>query len=218
MGWPRRVPPLPSQVMDRQGKRLGTVYLGQMPEPGQGTLTDHLSSLLREILSRVDSQGLRLVYISDEGHHPSTYYHRVLKKMTDPRRPWRRLEWIRIVDFYHACQYVQQLADAIFGAGPEAQKWAKEMRRVLKTKGRWGGAGVKVGVGTAARTRSMWAHQGVRQSLCLPQKAQFVDALRHVSAPEIAFRIRDYRGRVQDRLYPAASSALACPGRSQAAR
>jgi hypothetical protein len=121
-------------VMDRQGKRLGTVYLGQMPEPGQGTLTDHLSGLLREILSRVDSQGLRLVYISDEGHHPSTYYHRVLKKMTDPRRPWRHLEWIRIVDFYHACQYIQQLADAIFGAGPEAQKWAKEMRRVLKTK------------------------------------------------------------------------------------
>jgi hypothetical protein len=29
---------------------------------------------------------------------------------------------------------VEQLADAIFGAGPEAQGWAKEMRRVLKTK------------------------------------------------------------------------------------
>ena len=121
-------------VLDRQGKRLGTVYLGQMPESAQGTLTDHLSALLREILSRVDSQGLRLVYISDEGHHPSTYYHRVLKKMSDPRRPWRCLEWIRIVDFYHACQYLQQLADTIFGAGAEAQKWAKEMRRVLQTK------------------------------------------------------------------------------------
>jgi len=121
-------------VMGRQGKRLGTVYLGQMPESGQGTLSDHLSGLLREILSRVDSQGLRLVYISDEGHHPSTYYHRVLKKMTDPRRPWRHLEWIRIVDFYHACQYVQQLADAIFGAGPQAQSWAKTMRHMLKTK------------------------------------------------------------------------------------
>jgi hypothetical protein len=121
-------------VLDRQGKRLGTVYLGQMPESGQGTLTDQLSALLREILSRVDSQGIRLAYISDEGYHPSTYYHQVLKKMIDPRRPWRRLEWIRIVDFYHACQYIQQLADAIFGAGPEAQGWAKQMRHVLKTK------------------------------------------------------------------------------------
>jgi hypothetical protein len=54
--------------------------------------------------------------------------------MVDPRRPWRQLEWRRIVDFYHACQYVQQLADTIFGAGVEAQNWAKAMRHVLKTK------------------------------------------------------------------------------------
>jgi hypothetical protein len=121
-------------VLDRRGKRVGTVYLGQMPESGQGTLTDQLSGLLTAILTQVDSQSLRLVYVTDEGHHPSTYYHRVLKKMVDPRRPWRVLEWIRIVDFYHAGQYVQQLADAIFGAGDVAQSWAKEMRHVLKTK------------------------------------------------------------------------------------
>jgi hypothetical protein len=121
-------------VLDRRGKRLGTAYLGQMPESGQGTLTDQLSSLLQAILTQVDSQSLRLVYVSDEGHHPSTYYHRVLKKMVDPRRPWRVLEWVRIVDFYHACGYVQQLADTIFGAGDVAQNWAKAMRHVLKTK------------------------------------------------------------------------------------
>jgi hypothetical protein len=121
-------------VLDRQGKRLGTVYLGQMPESGQGTLTDHLSALLREILSRVDSQWRRLAYVTDEGYHPSDYYHRVRKQMSDPRRPWRRLEWIRIVDFYHACGYVQQLAEAIFGAGSAAQGWAKQMRQVLTTK------------------------------------------------------------------------------------
>jgi hypothetical protein len=54
--------------------------------------------------------------------------------MVDPRRPWRVLQWLRIVDFYHACQYVQQLADTIFGAGDGAQNWAQEMRHVLKTK------------------------------------------------------------------------------------
>jgi hypothetical protein len=121
-------------VLDRRGKRVGTVYLGQMPESGQGTITDQLSSLLKVILTQVDSHSLRLVYVSDEGHHPSTYYHQVLKQMVDPRRPWRQLEWRRIVDFYHACQYVQQLADTIFGAGVEAQNWAKAMRHVLKTK------------------------------------------------------------------------------------
>jgi hypothetical protein len=121
-------------VLDRRGKRVGTAYLGLMPESGQRTLTDQLTGLLQAILSRVDSQNLRLVYVSDEGHHPSTYYHQVLKQMVDPRRPWRRLAWLRIVDFYHVCGYVQQLADTIFGAGDAAQHWAKEMRHVLKTK------------------------------------------------------------------------------------
>jgi hypothetical protein len=121
-------------VFDRRGKRLGTIYLGHMPESGHGTLTAQLSALLRDILNRVDSQGLRVVYVTDEGYHPSDYDHSVLKKMTDPRRPWRRLEWRRIIDFYHACQYIQQLADAIFGVGSEAQRWAKQMRHVLKTK------------------------------------------------------------------------------------
>ena len=119
-------------VLDRSGKRVGTVYLGQMPEPGQGTLTQQLSDLLHDLLTRVDSQSLRLVYVSDEGYHPSEYYHQVLKAMRDPRCPWRQLEWIRIVDFYHAGQYVQQLADAIFGVGDEAQGWSKHMRHQLK--------------------------------------------------------------------------------------
>ena len=121
-------------VLDRRGKRLGTVYLGHMPEPGQGTLTTQLTALLQAILSQVDSQGLRLVYVTDDGYHPSDYYQSVLQKMPDPRCPWRLLAWIRIIDYYHACQYVQQLADVIFGAGSESQQWAKRMREQLKTR------------------------------------------------------------------------------------
>jgi len=124
----------PIAVLDRRGKRVGTVYLGQRPESGQGTLTAQLNALLQDILSRGDSQSLRLVYVTDEGYPPSEYYHSVLQKMIDPRRPWRRLEWRRIVDFYHACQYIQQLAETIFGAGAEAQSWAKHRRHVWKTK------------------------------------------------------------------------------------
>jgi len=70
-------------VLDRRGKRLGTVYLGHMPEPGQRTLTDQLSTLLKAIVSRVDSQGLRLVYVTDEGYHPSDYYHRFLGHLVE---------------------------------------------------------------------------------------------------------------------------------------
>ena len=53
-------------MLDRQGKRVGTVYLGQMPESGQGTITDQLSDLLKAILTQADSQNLRLAYVSDE--------------------------------------------------------------------------------------------------------------------------------------------------------
>jgi len=40
-------------VLDRRGKRVGTVYLGQMPESGQETITDQLSGLLKVILTQV---------------------------------------------------------------------------------------------------------------------------------------------------------------------
>jgi len=76
-------------VLDRQGKRVGTVDLGQMPESGQVTLTDQVSAVLKAVLSQVDSQSLRLAYVTDEGYHPSGYSHQVLKKMVEPRRPWR---------------------------------------------------------------------------------------------------------------------------------
>ena len=61
-------------------------------------------------------------------------YHSVLQKMPDPRRPWRSLKWIRIIDYYHACQYVQQVAEVIFGPGTESQGWAKRMREQWKTR------------------------------------------------------------------------------------
>lgn len=121
-------------VMDRRGKRVGTVYLGQMPESGQTTLTTQLTALLRDILQHVDAQSLRLVYVSDDGYHPSDYYHTVLKNMHDPQRPWRTLVWIRIIDYYHACLYIQQLAEAVFGPSPKGRAWAKQMRQHLKTR------------------------------------------------------------------------------------
>jgi hypothetical protein len=86
-------------VLDRRGKRVGTVYLGQMPESGQTTLTTHMTALIQDILKQVDAQSLRLVYVSDDGYHPSDYYHTVLKTMPDPKRPWCPLTWIRIVDY-----------------------------------------------------------------------------------------------------------------------
>ena len=121
-------------VLDRRGKRIGTVYLGQMPEAGQTTLTAQLTALLQSILSHGDGQELRFVYVSDDGYHPSDYYHSIVKTMPDPKRPWCQLTWIRLVDYYHACLYIQQLSEALFGSTPKGHTWAQQMRQHLKIK------------------------------------------------------------------------------------
>ena len=100
-------------VMDRRGKRLGTVYLGQMPESGQGTLSDQLTSLLTGVLTKWDGCPLRYVYVTDAGHHPQEYYKTVLKTMEDPRRPGHLFEWQWIVDFWHACCYLTKLRGGV---------------------------------------------------------------------------------------------------------
>jgi hypothetical protein len=97
-------------------------------------LTTQLTALIQDILHQVDSHALRLASISDDGYHPSAYDHNVLQNMPDPKRPWCKLTWIRIVDYYHACLYIQQLADALFGPSPKGWAWAKQMRKHLKTK------------------------------------------------------------------------------------
>ena len=83
-------------------RRLGTVYLEQMPQPGQDELSDHLTSLLRRVLSDDCARNLRLVYLTDAGHHPQEYYRSVLQNMDDPHRPGEKLDWTWIVDFFHA--------------------------------------------------------------------------------------------------------------------
>lgn len=47
-------------VYDRQRKRLGTVYLGHMPEAGQGTLSELLTRVLTDVLARWDGATPRL--------------------------------------------------------------------------------------------------------------------------------------------------------------
>jgi hypothetical protein len=97
--------PAPGSGLDRGGKRRGTGSLGQMPESGQGPRTPQWTALLQDGWSHVDRHGLRLVYVSDDGDHPSDDSHAVLRQRHDPRRPWRQLEWRRMIDYYHACLY-----------------------------------------------------------------------------------------------------------------
>ena len=121
-------------VFNRWGKRLGTVYLGQMPEAGQVTLSEELTRLIQDVLFVWEGPPLRLVYVTDAGFHPREYFENVLCRMFDPRHPNKYFHWEWVVDYYHACEYISKLAETIFGPGRAAHAWAAKMRRWLKEK------------------------------------------------------------------------------------
>ncbi|HUY33785.1 MAG TPA: hypothetical protein VMV69_13635 [Pirellulales bacterium] len=121
-------------VHDRRGKRLGTVYLGRMPEAFQITLSDELTRLVQDVLRQWSGSRPRLVYVTDAGFHPTWYFNHVLRSMRDPKQPKRYLEWTWIVDFYHASQYVSKLAESLFGDTREGKDWARKMCKWLKHK------------------------------------------------------------------------------------
>ena len=121
-------------VFDRRGHRLGTVYLGQMPEAYQTTLSEELTRLLTELLAEWEGRWPRLVYITDAGFHPTEYYDNVLTQMEHPRHLGRLLEWTRVVDFYHATEYLAKLAGVLFDDPRTGHAWQRRMRRWLKHK------------------------------------------------------------------------------------
>jgi hypothetical protein len=118
-------------VYDRRGHRLGTVYLAYAPELGQQTMTDELTALIEEVWRQWDGPLPRLAYVTDAGDNETSYYRQVLKKMRHPQTG-RRLEWTRIVDYYHASIRLTQMAEALFGKGRDAVAWAERMRKLLK--------------------------------------------------------------------------------------
>jgi hypothetical protein len=120
-------------VIDGHGHRVGTVYLGQMPEKGQKTLSRQMTSLITCLLTLTVGALPRLHYVTDGGHEPTRYFHQVLRKLTDPRG--RLLRWTRVIDFFHACTYISTMSEAFYGqiAGG-ISSWARKMRHSLRDK------------------------------------------------------------------------------------
>jgi hypothetical protein len=123
-------------VHDRRGQRLGTVYLGRMPEPGQATLSRQLTALIEAVLRGRTGPLPRLAYITDGGNHQTRYYRQVPRRMSDPLHPGRRLEWQWVIDYYHACGYIYELSEALFSDSQQGARWAREMCRWLKEQPR----------------------------------------------------------------------------------
>jgi len=124
-------------VHDRRGKRLGTVYLGRMPEPGQHRLTEQLTAMLMAALTAWHGRGRtcpRLAYLSDGGHHPQEFFRRVLSRMADPWRPGRFLPWAWTLDFFHACGHLWTVAESLFGTSATGWAWFRRMRHWLRDR------------------------------------------------------------------------------------
>jgi hypothetical protein len=121
-------------VYDRRGRRLGTLYLGEMPEPKQVTLSAELTALVQGVLAGWEGPLPQLLYLTDAGYHPTAYFTDVLAQMENPRQAGTRLQWQWIVDYYHAAGYVTRLANVLFSEEKIRHAWSSRMRRLLRDK------------------------------------------------------------------------------------
>ncbi len=173
-------------VYDRRGRRLGTLYLGRMPEPGQETLSRQLTALLKDVLRRWTRPLPRLAYITDAGYQQTRYYRQVLTRMSDPHHPRQRLKWQWVVDYFHACEYIYKMSEALFSDHKRAQAWARKMCRWLKTKPR----GIYRVLHSAAAIRSRTFVDGAKRK-------QYNDAYNYLRK---RIRFLDYRQYRRDHL------------------
>jgi hypothetical protein len=167
-------------IYDRRRRRLGTIYLGQMPEAKQVTLTRALTALLRATLTAWQGPVPRLAYITDKGSAPDEYYRQVLKNMKHPR-DGQPLTWEWVLDFYHVCGYIAKMADALFGPKtPAAAQWFARMRRWLRDRPH----------GAAQVLRSAMQYLE-RRPMTQAQTAEFWKAYRYLRGHR---RLMDYAG------------------------
>jgi len=167
-------------VLDRRGRRLGTVYLAYTPEPQQGTMSRELTRLLREVLQRWQGPLPRLCYVTDAGDHETTYYAKVLARMKHPGTG-EKLAWIRVVDYYHASERIWTLADLLFGKGPQSVAWARKMQKWLLKPG-----GVNRVLHSAAALRDRCGLRGMK-------RAEFHKAYRYLRARMQYMKYAEYR-------------------------
>jgi hypothetical protein len=167
-------------VHDRRGRRLGTVYLAQTPEPGQGTMSKQLTQLLQEVLGRWQGSVPRLCYVTDAGDSETSYYKKDLRRLRHPQTG-QRLEWFWVVDYYHASERLWTMAEALFGVGKQSWGWARKMQKLLLKPG-----GVGRVLHSAAALRS-------RRALTGKRLAEFKRAYKYLQARREHLRYADYR-------------------------
>lgn len=167
-------------VLGRRGQRLGTVYLAYTPESYQGTMGRELTRLLEDVLQRWEGPSPRLCYVSDAGDNETAYYDQVLSRMRHPRTG-EGLDWVRVVDYYHASERVWALAELLFGKGQRSAGWARKMQRWLLKPG-----GVNRVLHSAAALRDRYGLRGAK-------RAAFHKAYRYLRERMRYMRYAEYR-------------------------
>ena len=187
---------------------MGTVYLGRMPEPGQGTLSGQLTALIEAVLRGWTGPTPRLAYITDGGNHQTQYYRRVLRRMSDPHHPGRRLKWQWVIDYYHASEYITKLAEALFSDARAGGELGAEDVPVVEGEAAGDLPGVALGGGDpAAADHRVGGEAGaVPHGLRLLAEADALAGLPRLPPGSPADRQRGDGGGVQDGVHPAAEA------------
>ena len=143
-------------------------------------MSRELTRLLREVLRRWRGPLPRLCYVTDAGDNETAYYDKVLARMKHPCTG-EKLDWIRVVDYYHASERIWTLADLLFGKGQRSVAWARKMQKWLLKAG-----GVNRVLHSAAAWRDRYGLRGLK-------RAEFQKAYRYLRARMKYMRYAEYR-------------------------
>ena len=96
-------------------------------------------------------------------------------------RTGEKLEWIRVVDYYHASERLWTMAKLLFGEGQRVTAWVRKMQKWLLKPG-----GVNRVLHSAATLRE-------QQKLCAEKVAEFRTAYNYVRDRMKYMRYAEYR-------------------------
>lgn len=113
-------------LYDAEGERLHTVRYGRMPEPLKASLQAQLQAETAGVIGLRPK--LRRVHLADGAQGNWTWLAEIEQQAGQPTGTW-----VDIVDFFHACEHLQQGCDAIWGEGtPRGKAEFARLRVLLK--------------------------------------------------------------------------------------
>ena len=116
-GW-RHATAATLSTYDSEGNRLGTVYIGRMPETGKTQIKRLLEKEVEAVMNK--QQFKHIVCIADGARDLWRYFQRKYSNA------------IHVVDFFHVCEHLSKLSELFFQDPSDAKAWYKKYRTILK--------------------------------------------------------------------------------------